>query len=57
MELIEYCANVDSTKFFIFLFFSDITSEPVYDWEEYLEPKEEQKVLLEQLKELSYRNM
>jgi len=40
-----------------FIFRLDLSSEPVFDWEEYIEPKEEQKMLIKRLGEMQYRNM
>ena len=41
----------------IFSFFLDVSSEPIFDWEEYLEPKVEHEELLKKYNELNYRNM
>ncbi|XP_065675132.1 large ribosomal subunit protein mL38-like isoform X2 [Hydra vulgaris] len=36
---------------------SDLTEEPIFDWNEYIEPKKENILLLTKLNEIKYRNM
>lgn len=35
----------------------DLSCEPIFDWEEYIEPKDEQRMLAKRLSEFSFRNM
>lgn len=34
-----------------------LKEEPIFDWDEYIEPKEEDRMLKIKLSELKYRNM